>query len=410
MDPRALNLRHLAACAAIARLGGVGAAAAATHLTQPAVTQALAKLERQLGTVLFVRHAGGMAATPAATLLVPRIEAALAHVGGRRVTMAQLAALVALARGGSYVSASAATGLAPPSLHRAVGDLALALGRPLVERRGRGLVLTAVGKRIARSFRLALAELAAGLAEVAALAGRGVGRLAIGAMPLARAQLLPATVTAFRGLHPEVSIVIAEGSHAELIEPLRDGELDLLIGALRDPAPGPDVVQDPTVRRPSAHCRPRRPSPRRRDADAGALAAFDWIVPGRGTPLREMWARMFSSAGIALPRVPVECGSVITIRGLLLDSDCLTLLSPDQVAVELASGWLTTIGAPPGFVRTIGLTMRRDWQPTAMHRAFIALATTRRRGIRNNLCHGPTCDWSPERGSSMPRRWISPLP
>ena len=375
MDPRALNLRHLAACAAIARLGGVGAAAAATHLTQPAVTQALAKLERQLGTVLFVRHAGGMAATPAATLLVPRIEAALAHVGGRRVTMAQLAALVALARGGSYVSASAATGLAPPSLHRAVGDLALALGRPLVERRGRGLVLTAVGKRTARSFRLALAELAAGLAEVAALAGRGVGRLAIGAMPLARAQLLPATVTAFRGLHPEVSIVIAEGSHAELIEPLRDGELDLLIGALRDPAPGPDVVQIPLFDdRPRIVARAGHPLAGG-DADAGALAAFDWIVPGRGTPLREMWARMFSSAGIALPRVPVECGSVITIRGLLLDSDCLTLLSPDQVAVELASGWLTTIGAPPGFVRTIGLTMRRDWQPTAMHRAFIALAT-----------------------------------
>ncbi len=377
MQATDLNLRHLGAFTAIVRLGSVGAAAAEASLTQPAVTQGLAKLERQLGAALFERGPRGMVATPLAATFAPRVEAALALIASSRVTMAQLGALVAVARDGSYAVAGVTTGLAAPSLHRAVRDLSLALGRTLVARSGRGLVLTDAGGRIARGFRLALAELTAGLAEVAALTGRPGGRIAIGAMPLVRARLLPSTVATFHKLHPATEIVIAEGSHAELIEPLRDGDLDVLIGALRDPLPGPDVVQLPLFAdRPVVIARAGHPLAGS-TSDAAALAAFGWIVPARGTPLRAMWAASFAAAGVAAPPVPIECGSVITIRGLLLDSDFLTLLSPDQVAIELGAGLLTQVGAlPSDQVRTIGLTVRRDWTPTGDQRAFIDLART----------------------------------
>jgi hypothetical protein len=83
---------------------------------------------------------------------------------------------------------------------------------------------------------------------------------------------------------------------------------------------------------------------------------------------------MFESAGIACPDVPIECGSVITIRQILLESDFLTLLSPDQVAVELEAGWLSKIGDPPeGLHRMIGTTTRTGWMPTAMQRAFLQI-------------------------------------
>lgn len=375
MDGTDLNLRHLGAFLFVARLGSVAAAAVAANLTQPAVTQGLAKLERQLGCALFARTSRGMTPTAATAVFAPRVATALALVACPRVTMAQLAAFVAVARSGSYSAAAAATGLAAPSLHRAVRDLSLALGRTLIDRRGRGLVLTETGRRTARGFRLALVELAAGLAEVAAASGRPTGRLAIGAMPLARARLLPMAVAAFHRAHPAVEIVIAEGAHAELIEPLRDGELDLLIGALRDPTPGTDIVQVPLfVDRPVVIGRPGHPLAGE-TPDTADLARYGWIVPARGTPLRAMWERMFAVADVAVPPVPIECGSVIMIRGLLCDSDFLTLLSPDQVALELAAGWLTTIAAPPGdIVRTIGLTTRRDWLPTGDQRAFIELA------------------------------------
>lgn len=376
VEPWQLNLRHLRAVAAISHLGSISAAAAAANLTQPAVTQALAKLEALIGQRLFERRHDGMVATSAAIALTPRIDAAIEHVGSSRVTMVQLHAFVALARGGSYVSASAATGLSQPSLHRAVRDVALALGRTLVERRGRGLMLTPTGRRTARDFRLAAAELRTGLDDLATLDGRPGGHIAIGAMPLARARLLPAAVAAFHRRFPDVTIGIAEGSHAELLEPLRDGDLDLLIGALRDPVPGADLVQTPLfVDRPIVLGRRGHPLATTPSDDwIRAMAAFPWTISAPGTPLRAQWERMFTRAGVVLPAVPIECGSVIAIRGLLLDSDFLTLLSPDQVAVELEAGWLAQIGpAPTDMVRTIGTTVRSGWNPTSAQRAFLEL-------------------------------------
>jgi LysR family transcriptional regulator, regulator for genes of the gallate degradation pathway len=366
-----LNLRHLHALAATARLRSVSKAAQAVSISQPAITQAIGKLETILGETLFERRPDGMVPTAAATLLSPRIDAALAHVGSSRVTMTQLRALIAVADGGGYAGASAATGVSQPSLHRALQDLSVALRRSLIERRGRGTMLTEAGRRTLRGFRLARGEIEAGLSEVAALGGHETGRIAIGAMPLSRARLLPATVTLFHATHPEVEIRILEGSYAELVEPLRDGEIDVLIGAVRGGAP--DLDEEPLF-----EDRPvilgRKGHPAAGIEDASTLATYPWTIAAPGTPLRAQWERIFIDAGVPVPPVPIECGSVITIRQILIDSDFLTLLSPDQVRVELEAGWLEIIcDAPAGLVRTIGITTRNGWRPTAKQAAFVAM-------------------------------------
>src|SRR3546814_15653966 len=102
------------------------------------------------------------------------------------------------------------------------------------ERRGRGLALTEAGRRTARGFRLARAELEAGLSEVGRLEGREAGRVAIGAMPLSRARLLPGAVMALHRQWPDETIEIVEGPHAELLEPLSDGAPELMNGPMRE--------------------------------------------------------------------------------------------------------------------------------------------------------------------------------
>lgn len=367
-----LNLRHLRAVLAILRLGSVSAAAEAVSISQPAITQGLCKLETQLGIALFSRMPEGMQPTEAAALLAPRIACALDHVGNPRVTMAQMRALLAVAEGGSYARASALTGLSQPSLHRALADLGIALRRTLVERRGKGIGFTESGRRMIRAFRLARAELLAGLAEVETLKGREVGKIAIGAMPLSRARVLPAAVAAFHAQYPDVRIVITEGAFADLIEPLRDGDLDLVIGALREPIPGSDVEQQALfLDRPAIIGRSDHPLADRVPTLA-ELAAYPWIVSPQGTPLHGRWREMFEQAGLPLPTVPIECGSVIAIRQLLVTSDFLTMLSPDQVAVELSTQWLRKIvDAPAGLTRTIGVVTRTGWRPTLAQAAFL---------------------------------------
>jgi hypothetical protein len=63
----------------------------------------------------------------------------------------------------------------------------------------------------------------------------------------------------------------------------------------------------------------------------------------------------------------------MTIRQLLVGGDYLTLLSYDQLALELEAGLLADIGPAPGAIsRTIGLTTRADWRATRLQRQFMA--------------------------------------
>lgn len=367
-----LNLRHLRAVAQIARLGSVNAAAGAVNLTQPAITQALARLEMLLGLPLFERRPDGMSPTTAADLIVPRIEAALGHINSTHVTMARLRALLALSESGSYQGASMITGLSMPSLHRAVSDLALALRKQLALRRGKAIVLTEAGVELARAFKLARVELETGISEIEALKGHETRSISIGAMPLSRARVLPIAVTRFLRRHPGVRIAIAEGSRGELAEPLRNGGIDMMVGALRDPLLEADLVQRPLFRdRPAVIARKGHPLAGTRPG-AKELAAYPWAIAGPGAPLRDSWEQMFARAKVDAPKVPIETGSVMTIRQVLIDSDFLTLVSPEQVEVEIEAGWLEIVAELPADLgRTIGVTYRASWRPTSVQQDFL---------------------------------------
>ena len=359
------NIRHLAAVAATVRHGTVTAAARAVNLTQPALTQAIARIELELGCALFERGSGGMQPTEPALLLAPRVDRAIALIGSPRVTGTQMRAFRAVARAGSYSAAGEATGLSPASLHRAVNDLSVALGQRLVEKRGRTIQLTRAGERRSRSFGLATAELRNGLAEVDAWLGRAAGRIVIGAMPLSRARWLPAAMVRFLQARPGVKIIVVEGSYAEMIGPLRDGEIDFLLGAMRPGERVDDIVQEAAFEdRPQVIMRSGHPLSAG-TRSASRFADFVWILPSKDTPLRRYWEGMFRECGIEPPEVRIECGSVLTARELMLRTDALTLLSPDQLRVELDAGLLVASPPPADVVRTIGTFFRREWVPTA---------------------------------------------
>lgn len=381
MNDRPPNIRHYAALAATVQYGSLSRASRAVNLSQPALTQAIGGLEATLGVTLFERSPTGMRPTLPALLLAPRAEAALHHIGSPRVTGTQVRAFLAVARAGSYAAASQATEITSASLHRAVADLGVALGQRLLERRGRSMLLTPEGARRARGFGLALAELRAGLAEVAAWQGKAAGRIAIGAMPLSRARWLPQAIARFAMTHPDVDISVHEGSHAELAGPLRDGDIDLVLGALREEAEVDDLTQEAVfVDRPVLVMRAGHPlmvSQERTDL----LLDYPWVLPGRQTPLRRYWEAMIRKVGHEPPHVTIECGSVMMIRQLLLSSDALTLLSPDQVSVEVAAGILAAIPTPVPIARTIGISTRANWRPPPVQAKFIEILRQTGRSI-----------------------------
>ena len=373
MSDRPPNIRHYAALAATVRHGSLSRAARAVNLSQPALTQAITGLEASLGVTLFQRGPQGMTPTEPALLLAPRAETAIQHIGSPRVTGTQVRAFLAVVRAGSYAAAAEAAGISPASLHRAVADLSVALGQLLIDRRGRSLALTPAGERRARGFGLAMAELRAGLTEVAEWQGKAGGRIAVGAMPLSRARWLPEVIARFIAACPGVDVVVHEGSHAELAGPLRHGEIDLMLGALREVAMVEDLTQEAVFEdRPALVMRAGHPLLQAHDV-AETMFAYPWFLPGRETPLRRYWEAMVQTMGREVPHVGVECGSTMMIRQLLLSGQGLTLLSPDQVSVELEAGVLAALPPPVPVMRTIGITTREGWRPTQTQAVFVDL-------------------------------------
>lgn len=391
-DPFDLNLRHLRALLAIREHGSITAAADVVSLSQPALTQGLAKLERQFGYTFFERRSGGMVPTPMGEIVIERARAALDHLSQaakglsgvflypeRLMTMTQLRAFLALAEAGSFAAAAHGTTLSQTAVHRAVGDLEQMIGGKLVERRGRAVWLNPAGKRLARGTRLAVAEIVAAIADMGLDSGSEL--IAFGALPLARPYLVPAAMARMARKDPRAAFKVLEGSWRELVEPLRDGVIDMIVGALR-PYEIADLYQLPLSEdRLVIAAGSQHPLAGVEKPTMAQLASYPWIVAPANSPLREQWEKLFE--GDSPPATPIECGSVMIIGRLLTEGDFLTLLSPDQVALQIRSGLLTQIGPPlEGTRRIVGITTRRSWRPTATQRRFLDLLGEAGKGER----------------------------
>jgi DNA-binding transcriptional LysR family regulator len=382
------SLRHLRVLVAVAEHGSVTRAAEIGLVSQPAVTQAIGKLEREAGTPLFDRTPQGLFPTDAGHALVARVrralgllDAGLDAVAPRlrlTATLSQLEAIIAMRETENFTLAARRLGIAQPTVHRAITQLEQEAGRALFERTARGMVATRPAQTLAQAARLAFAELAQAEADVAELAGREVGRIVVGAMPLSRSSILPTAIARFRARRPTLPILVMDGPYDDLLAGLRRGEIDLMIGALRDPLPIADVVQEPlfdddlVVVAGLGH-----PLVGRAAVPPAELAGYPWVVARAGTPTRAHFDRLFD--GGPSPASIVESGSVILARELLDMTGHLACLSRAQARVGVARGLMAILPVEvPGSARPIGLTLRAGWLPTRAQDDFL----TQLRGLK----------------------------
>src|SRR6185436_16907836 len=135
-----------------------------------------------------------------------------------------------------------------------------------------------------------------------------------------------------------------------------------------------DIVQEEVFRdRPAIIMRAGHELVAASSVTAEVLARYPWILPPPEAPLRQYWEEMMRTGGVPAPPVWIECGAVLTVRQLLVGSDALTLLSPEQLVVELADGLLMQRATPVPVERRIGVLRRAGWRPTVPQQAFLDL-------------------------------------
>ena len=200
----------------------------------------------------------------------------------RLVRSRQLDALGAVVEHGNFSVAARARHVSQPSIHRAARELERLLGVPLFEKTSFGITPTREAEDLARRTRLAFAEIEQARAEVHALSGGESGRTVVSALPLARSYLLPAALLEFTQQHPRHGVAIIDGTYENLLAGVRSGESDILIGALRNPAPPADVIQEHLFDDPLAIVvRARHPLAAPRAGDRGRARKIPVDSPAR---------------------------------------------------------------------------------------------------------------------------------
>lgn len=389
------NLRHFRVFLSVAELNSLTLASDVCSVSQPAVSQSLHKLERDAGGELFIRSRQGVFINARGDVLARRLRRAFAYLDPVlkdlsprllvTVTMGQLQALIAVREAENFTLAARRLDLAQPTVHRAITQLETVAGRPLFERAAHGLIPTPAAKSLAQAARLAFSELDQADAELAEFDGQEVGRIVIGALPLSRSILLPRALAKFRETRPRLSIEVNDGPYDDLLAGLRRGDLDVIVGALRVPAPIGDVEQEALFNDELAFiARPDHPLV----GSAPILESLtdrQWVVPRPGSPSRGQFDAYFEDRSLAPPKSLIECGSILFMREMLHAGDFIGCVSGAQAEAEIAKGLVARIevsGHWPG--RAIGLTTRRDWEPTKSQALLLDLlrqAAKDRRGV-----------------------------
>lgn len=377
------NLKHFRVFLAVVDLGTPTQAAARCNLSQPAVTQALRRIEDEAGGPLFTRTQNGFFLTDRGAVYEARIrramnrlDAALAEVAPRLVSaasMAQIRILIAMSEAKNFTLAARSLGLAQPTVHRAITQLEQVANRRLFERTPIGMAPTRQCIALARAARLAFAEFDQADSELADADGRDAGRIVIGSLPLSRSVVLPRTLARFRNLRPTQRITVVDGPYPEMLAGLRRGDIDAIVGALRDPVPVSDIVQERLFSdRVILVARPGHPLAQKGAVQVSDLADYGWVVPASGTPSRQQFDDLFERMGLPYPDSVIECGSILLMRELLQRSDLLGCISGHQAEAEIANKLIvklkTSIAWPD---RPIGLSYRRDWNPTRSQSLFL---------------------------------------
>src|SRR5437867_2673491 len=375
------ELRHLRAFLAVADQGSANRAGAALFRAPSAVSRSIHKLEYELGVELFERRSRGMLLTEYGRALLVRARRVYAEMQRARTELAALVdkgrvrnapifgmltperrvrAFVALTEQHHMASVAESLGITQPAVSIGVRQMEDSIGVALFERTARGMMPTPAGVALALRLKRALAEIRHAVADMAALRGITQGTVTVGALPLGRTRLLPESIAGVVSKYPGLRIATMEGTFEALAASLRAGDLDFILGALRPAGYASDLQGEPLADDELAILT-RRGHPWAERKRIPPLASARWVLPRVNTPTRMLFERALTKRGLPPPNVVVETSDLAVLRGVLLNTDLLTAISPRQLSYELKAGLLTLLPVPlPDTRRVIGITRRTD--------------------------------------------------
>lgn len=284
----------------------------------------------------------------------------------RRIKLRHVEAFLEVARRRSLVRAAEALALSQPAVTKTLQELERILAVPLVKRDRRGATLTSFGEAFLPRASAAMLELEQAVRSVSRAEARAGWTARVGALPTVAARVMPRAILRFTAENPEASVALTTGPNLHLLELLRAGELDLVVGRLAGSEGMTELAFAHLYSEPvRLIVRPGHPLLERTPPDLGRLGDFVVILPDEGAIIRPAVDRLLMALGLNTPPRRVETVSTSFGRAFTLETDAVWIISHGVVSRELERAALVALDVDTRDTSgPVGLTSRAETTPS----------------------------------------------
>jgi LysR family pca operon transcriptional activator len=213
---------------------------------------------------------------------------------------------------------------------------------------------------------LAVTALRQGIDSVANGDAAGGPPIRVGALPTVSARIMPYAMTLYLAEKAGSPIKIVTGENAVLLDQLRLGELDLVVGRLAEPERMTGFFFEHLYSEQVVFVvRAGHPLAASGEEVFARLGEFPVLMPTRGSIIRPFVERFLITHGISAVPTQIETVSDSFGRAFVRQSDAIWIISAGVVADELQDGLLVALPLDTSDTRgPVGLTMRTDAAPS----------------------------------------------
>jgi len=261
------------------------------------------------------------------------------------ITHTQLAAFLAVIRGGSVTAAADELVVTQPSVSSALAALGRELGSGLFERAGRGIRLTDAGAAFAPYAEDVIGLLEDGRRAAREAAHLAARRLHIAAVTTAAESFVPPLMRAFSVQRPEIEMTLAVGNRQDVLGRVLAHAVDVAISG--KPPADARLFAEPLIDNEIACVTaPDDPAIANGPLEAIDLAERAWLLREAGSGTRALNEQFLAERG--LEPTTLTLGSNGAIKQAARAGLGVSLLSRAAVEGELASGRLGEIRLTDG--------------------------------------------------------------
>lgn len=283
-----------------------------------------------------------------------------------RVRFRHLQTFLEVARQKSVVKAAGILNVSQPAVTKTIRELEEALGVAVLERDGRGIRITRSGEIFMQHAGMAITALRQGIDSVANEGAASGPLIRIGALPTVSVRVMPLAMSFFLRENTGATLKIVTGENSVLLEQLRVGDLDLVVGRLAAPEKMAGFFFEHLYSEQVVFVvRAGHPLLRSSQNVFKRLSDYPVLMPTRGSVIRPFVERFFIANGVAAIPTEIETVSDAFGRAFLLQSDAIWIISHGVVSEDIKAGTLVALPVDTSDTRgPVGLTMRTDMPPT----------------------------------------------